>query len=626
MALEAQQTNTEEPDANMMAPPLRTPLDGAAPSLLTRGDPSSQEGDVNWVHSSDPWGKEYSTGITTEFSFEGLEPGEHELRLFVMLDNGSLVELGNSSFNVTLPPEAFIESVSDFTLSAGAPLRLEGESWGEGNITSYQWHSSLSGSLGSEKVLELQQGLHRSGLHRISLRVWDEFGHQSVYAVVNISVLEPPLAHIQDISPSTGASYIDSFRFRATELPDRELLLYRWKDNSELLYQGASPQFQYTGFLPGTHEITLQVKDEYGAWSAKASMTLELAGPEAEIHSLTPKTPVEGQNVTLSGRGSGPSPIIRYVWKATDDVLYDGPNPGFCAPGLGAGDYNIVLWVQDQNGVWSPEDSMNFKVLALPRATIQSVTLDLREESTTIHFQAGWQDRSRISRYVWHSDRDGELYNGSSTWFVASNLSNGRHVLTLKVQDEAGIWSKESSVVRDVKVQEEEVFVEIPPDLALLLFVVIPLILISFLTVITDQAKKDKNSWGGRLIAGKRPLRCCYDGLELRQALQERKEFRAEYGYRYEPNEEYEDDDEDDNKDDCEYDDEYCGFDYDDAEYYPEEKARDLIPARPELMASFRCSRCGVRWEVDYCRKCHSYIGPVLWEPGDLGKLLRSCE
>jgi len=51
-----------------------------------------------------------------------------------------------------------------------------------------------------------------------------------------------------------------------------------------------------------------------------------------------------------------------------------------------------------------------------------------------------------IQHYILRSDRDGELYNGTEEPdFRVNTLSQGRHKISLKVQDDYGVWSDERS-------------------------------------------------------------------------------------------------------------------------------------------------------------------------------------
>ena len=64
-----------------------------------------------------------------------------------------------------------------------------------------------------------------------------------------------------------------------------------------------------------------------------------------------------------------------------------------------------------------------------------------------VHFSCHGRAFESVTRYVWLSSINGTLYNGSETSFSLSNLSHGEHVISLKVQDNYGVWSHEVNVV-----------------------------------------------------------------------------------------------------------------------------------------------------------------------------------
>ena len=58
-------------------------------------------------------------------------------------------------------------------------------------------------------------------------------------------------------------------------------------------------------------------------------------------------------------------------------------------------------------------------------------------------FFGNGSDDGNIVRYLWRSSDDGEIYNGSNHNFNYTGLSNGLHIIYLKIQDNYGAWSEE---------------------------------------------------------------------------------------------------------------------------------------------------------------------------------------
>ena len=61
-------------------------------------------------------------------------------------------------------------------------------------------------------------------------------------------------------------------------------------------------------------------------------------------------------------------------------------------------------------------------------------------------------DDGFIARYIWTSDVQGELHNGTETHFIRSDLSLGEHNITLRVMDGHWVWS--DPVIRTITVRE----------------------------------------------------------------------------------------------------------------------------------------------------------------------------
>jgi len=80
-----------------------------------------------------------------------------------------------------------------------------------------------------------------------------------------------------------------------------------------------------------------------------------------------------------------------------------------------------------------------------PVAIIDSSFHDPVVRGQTVYFIGTSPEYSVIARYLWHSNIDGELYNGTSDNFTLSNLSLGNHTISLSVQDTNGVWSTEVS-------------------------------------------------------------------------------------------------------------------------------------------------------------------------------------
>ena len=88
-------------------------------------------------------------------------------------------------------------------------------------------------------------------------------------------------------------------------------------------------------------------------------------------------------------------------------------------------------------------ETFNFRIKL--EAFIDSIEPNNPMEGELITFSGHGAPAGSIDTFVWRSDLDGELYNGSEGNFTTGNLSPGDHTISLRVRDRDGSWSKEVS-------------------------------------------------------------------------------------------------------------------------------------------------------------------------------------
>jgi len=80
-------------------------------------------------------------------------------------------------------------------------------------------------------------------------------------------------------------------------------------------------------------------------------------------------------------------------------------------------------------------------------AFIDSVTPNPALDTDTVHFEGhGVTPEAEIRRYVWRSSIDNEISNSTKPQCQRSGLSPGNHTIFLKVMDNNGIWTEETSI------------------------------------------------------------------------------------------------------------------------------------------------------------------------------------
>jgi len=157
------------------------------------------------------------------------------------------------------------------------------------------------------------------------------------------------------------------------------------------------------------------------------------------------------EKIGFSGGGSDDGSVVQYSWRSSiDGELYNGTAAGFNSSDLSQGNHEIFLKVKDNHGLWSEEVSTTVTVHRKPRAVIDEVSPSPALTTDTIHFSGEGRDDGTITTYVWSSSLNGELHNDSEANFTTPSLSPGTHTISLKVQDNHGLWSEEATTTLTV--------------------------------------------------------------------------------------------------------------------------------------------------------------------------------
>jgi len=165
--------------------------------------------------------------------------------------------------------------------------------------------------------------------------------------------------------------------------------------------------------------------------------------PEATIDSVNPTDSLERQEVEFTGHGTAYESIEHYVWSSDlDGEFHNATDPDFLTTTLSNGTHTIHFRVQDNYGVWSEPNETTITVNGRPRAEIMEVSPSPALVGEKVKFKAQGMDDEDVVGHAWSSDIDGELYNGTEEEFETTSLSIGTHTITLKVEDDLGVWSE----------------------------------------------------------------------------------------------------------------------------------------------------------------------------------------
>ena len=135
--------------------------------------------------------------------------------------------------------------------------------------------------------------------------------------------------------------------------------------------------------------------------------------------------------------------ISHYYWEIDNNSVSN--RPIFSISSLSQGSHIVSLVVADIDGRFSNSFNKSFVVTEQPIAIIHTSNnsvFTINEVGTVSGFGS---DDNVVIEYEWTSNLDGWLSDGMS--FTTSNLSEGFHSITFKVQDNHGFWSEPNKIV-----------------------------------------------------------------------------------------------------------------------------------------------------------------------------------
>ena len=216
--------------------------------------------------------------------------------------------------------------------------------------------------------------------------------------------------------------------------------------------------------LNGSEEVEAWVKytraddgEDKGLKKTVTASSGEPQRPMADIHWIKPGSAAEGEEVNFDARDSHDEDgtVDIYVWKSNiDDELYNGSNSSFMTTGLSVGDHTISLVVQDNDGLWSAEETKPLTINPNTKPEIE-LTYPADDETitttfTTLEWEGEDEDDDDLSYDVYldtkqnpdtmvaegitREDHDVEELEDGRTYYWKVVVSDG------KAETESEIW------------------------------------------------------------------------------------------------------------------------------------------------------------------------------------------
>lgn len=173
-------------------------------------------------------------------------------------------------------------------------------------------------------------------------------------------------------------------------------------DARQALSSGAS--IDISTLQPGLHTLTVHVKDSNGLWSNQVARIFFVSPP-----GRTDATSVTVCEYWLDG-------VKKSEYTTLNSQVIDISD---LAPGL----HKVLVRVKDDLGIWSNQMSRTF-----------FVTPGAQTDATTITKQEFWLDGDIVHR---------QTIDDTPAVIDISALDAGLHMMTMRVQDDKGIWSNQ---------------------------------------------------------------------------------------------------------------------------------------------------------------------------------------
>jgi serine protease AprX len=446
------------------------------------------------------WTSSIEGPLSTSQSFNSatLSLGEHIITLRVRDDDGVWSAGTQRMLRVNKIPTAAIAQINPNPAVFGTGISFVGIGLDDGEISEFLWSSSLDGFLSSSESFTWF-GLG-PGQHTISFMVKDNHDIWSNEATYQLKVHLAPVAKIVSIDPDSP-NESDIIWFEGEGEDDGWIISYKWTSNID---GELSSEDVFTTILsPGAHTITLSVLDNDNQWSDTVQRKVNVNGfPKAIIDFIYPNPAVEGELVTLKGRGTDDGVITSYQWSSSRDGDL-GTQSSISLDDLTPGTHSIYFKVMDDEDVWSNEvtSTLTIRVRSNIPPTVSFVTPANGEKvSNEIFIQVEAADEiDEIAQIEIRVDDNNwiEISDSSVGYYSldSKDIGAGKHVIYARAYD-GELYSDEEYII--IEVEEEGREGSLPAFdgsfFIIIGFIIVPIIaaiLLYWLLVVKKRKRRD---------------------------------------------------------------------------------------------------------------------------------------
>jgi len=346
-------------------------------------------------------------------------------------------------------PFAFIDSIAPNPALDTEEITFMGHGAPSNNIALFVWSSSQDGELYNGTNATFSSDTLSWGTHRISFRIKNDDGVWGPVITEELIIHRRPRAIIISVS-SEQVLEGSPVHFVGKGMDDGTVQQFQWMSDKDGVF-GSEENVSVSNLSAESHSISLRVKDNYGVWSNWTHWSKQITinrKPRVTIDLLFPNPALDSETVSFVANGTDDDGFIQfYLWNSSiDGKLYNGSENRFSTSELSFGEHTITLMVMDNDYAWSDPVTTNLVATKKPVATIELISPNPTLVGTSVLFQGAGIDDGIISRYAWRADGGvGEFKNSSNPEVSYNNLPLGIRTIFLKVQDNHGVWSDETS-------------------------------------------------------------------------------------------------------------------------------------------------------------------------------------
>ena len=287
------------------------------------------------------------TGSSASVACAGpnLPPGTYLVSVTVTDSNSyASAASGSLSFVVLADPTVSTPSATPASADVGQSVTFSAAAAFGSGLYTYTWTGLPTGCSGTTPNLAPCR-LTSEGVFMVRMTVTDSNNLTVTSAALTFTVFSDPTVSVS--ADRTSVDVGAQVNLVATAGLGSGGYTYSWADLPNGC-RGTTATIACSPAAPGKGSVTVKITDSNGV-AALSSAVLLIVAPALSVNiSATPSSPTTGHGVTFASNISGGTAPLAYAWAFGDGSSGSGPTVTHTFGS--AGDYTVMLWVNDSGG------------------------------------------------------------------------------------------------------------------------------------------------------------------------------------------------------------------------------------------------------------------------------------